>query len=173
MTTANAEIAQLFLTTARQELLEIYWPRLRECASSLTAEQLWWRPNDASNSVGNLLMHLNGNVGQWLVGSFEKRDSGRDRPREFSTREGFSAEELLARLGATLEAAGTVLSRLTAEELAATYVIQGKTVSGEEAIFHCVSHFILHYGQIVYAVKALQNRDLGFYKELNATGKFA
>ena len=164
MTTGNDEIASLYLAAARKKLVETYWPQLRECVSSLSAEQLWWRPNDASNSIGNLLMHLNGNVDHWIVSGFEGRDSGRDRPREFSTRDGQTADELLARLGATVAAADAVLSRLTADQLAATFTFFGETVSGAEVIFHVVSHFTLHYGQIVYAVKAMQNRDLGFYR---------
>ena len=170
---ANQELAGLFVAASRQELVEKYWPQMREIVRGLSAEKIWRRPNEASNSIGNLLLHLNGNVGQWLVASFEKRPDARNRPAEFSTREGLTAEELLERLGATVEAAGKVLTGLTAEELAAEYTIQGKTVKGLDAIFHSVSHFILHYGQIVYAVKALENRDLGFYKELNKTGRYA
>lgn len=172
MTTASPDFAKLFLQSARNELLEKYWPQLRECVSSLSHEQIWWRPNDSSNSIGNLLMHLNGNVGQWLVTSFNKSEDQRDRPREFSTREGATAEELLTRLGATVEAAGQTLAGLTPEQLAGSFTIQGKTVTGLEAIFHSVSHFILHYGQIAYATKSLQNRDLGFYRELNKTGRY-
>ena len=173
MTTGNPELATLFLEISRKEFIAKYWPQLRECVSSLTEEQVWYRPNDASNSIGNLLMHLNGNVGQWIVASFSHNDDKRDRPREFSTREGLTAQELLAQLGSTLLKAEAVLAQLTAEDLAATYVIQGKSASGMEAIYHSISHFILHYGQIVYAVKAMQNRDLGFYRELNKTGRYA
>lgn len=163
MTTGNNEIAGLYLAAARKKLVETYWPQLRESVGSLTAEQLWWRPNDASNSIGNLLMHLDGNVNQWIVAGFEGRDPARDRPREFSTRDGQTAEELLARLSATVAAADAVLASLTADQLAATYLFLGDSVSGTELIFHVVSHFTLHYGQIVYAVKTMQNRDLGFY----------
>jgi hypothetical protein len=64
------ELAADFLEFSREELVEQYWPRLRTCIESLTDEQVWWRPNDASNRVGNLLLHLNGNVRQWLISSF-------------------------------------------------------------------------------------------------------
>ncbi len=72
MTSTNSELATLFLAFSRQKLFGQYWPRLKECVAPLSEEQLWWRPNDASNSIGNLLLHLNGNVGQWLVASFNK-----------------------------------------------------------------------------------------------------
>lgn len=173
MTAGNSELAKIFFEASRHELLEQCWPRLRECVGSLSEEQIWWRPNEASNSIGNLLLHLNGNVGQWLVASFEKREANRNRPHEFAERGPTPVAGLLARLGSTLEEAGAVLARLTPEELAATYTIQGKTVTGMEAIYHSISHFILHFGQIAYITKQLENRDLGFYRELNQTGRYA
>lgn len=173
MTTSNPELAKLFLDGSRKELLEKYWPQLRECVGSLTEEQVWWRPNDASNSIGNLLLHLNGNLDQWLVTSFTKDEVNRNRPKEFSTRDGLTAQELLARLDVTLLKVDAVLAALTPEELAATYTIQGQgiTATGMEAIYHSISHFILHYGQIVYAIKSMQGRDLGFYRGQNKTAR--
>jgi len=166
-----AEIAQIFLSTARKSLLDEHWPRLSQCACSLTEEQLWWRPNDSSNSIGNLLLHLNGNVGQWIVAAFNRKQDARDRPLEFSTREGATAAELLARLAATVEEAGATLARLSEADLLATYEIQGYTATGLYAIFHCIEHFASHYGQIAYITKMLQNRDLGFFRDLNKTGR--
>jgi hypothetical protein len=80
--------AGIFLEFSRRKLLEQYWPRLRQCVEQLTDEQLWWRPNEASNSIGNLVLHLNGNVQQWLVGSFGKKEDTRNRPAEFQARSG-------------------------------------------------------------------------------------
>jgi hypothetical protein len=132
---------------------------------------VWWRPNDASNSIGNLLLHLDGNVCQWLVASFNKDEDQRNRPAEFAAQSGLSAADLLARLGATLDEAGRVLDRLTVDELLAPYEIQGYHVRGLDAVYQVVEHFGLHYGQIVYITKSLLAKDLGFYKELNKTGR--
>ena len=171
MTPAEASTAELFLSFSRHKLLEHYWPRLRNCVESLTDEQIWWRPNDASNSIGNLLLHLNGNVGQWLVASFNTLEDARNRAAEFDERELVPAPELLARLDATMQEAEKVLACLTETDLLATYRIQGYTVSGLAAVYQVVEHFGMHYGQIVYITKLLQNRDLGFYRELNKTGR--
>jgi len=168
---ANDELATLFLEFSRKKLLSQYWPRLRECVAPLTPEQLWWRPNPASNSIGNLLLHLNGNVRQWLVASFNKDEDERDRPAEFAAKEGAIAAELLAKLSATLDAAAAVLDRLTVAELLAPYEIQGYHLRGLDAVYQVVEHFGLHYGQIVYIMKSLTGRDLGFHKELNKTGR--
>ncbi|SPE19811.1 conserved hypothetical protein [Candidatus Sulfotelmatomonas gaucii] len=168
---ATDELATLFLEFSRKKLLNQYWPRLRECVAPLTPEQLWWRPNPASNSIGNLLLHLNGNVRQWLVASFNKDEDKRDRPAEFAAKEGAIAAELLAKLSATLDAAAAVLDRLTVAELLAPYEIQGYHVRGLDAVYQVVEHFGLHYGQIAYITKSLTGRDLGFHKELNKSGR--
>jgi hypothetical protein len=171
MTTPTPDLAPLFLDFSRKKLYGQYWPRLQECVAPLTADQIWWRPNEASNSIGNLILHLNGNVGQWLVASFNKDGDKRNRPAEFAAKDGATAAELLARLGATLDAAAAVLDRLTVEELLAPYEIQGYHVHGLDAVYQVVEHFGLHYGQIVYIAKSLTGRDLGFYKELSRTGR--
>jgi len=167
------DTADLFLQFSRNKLLDQYWPRLRKTVEPLSLEQVWWRPNAASNSIGNLILHLNGNAWQWLVASFNRLDDERDRPAEFSATGDLAATDLLARLEGTMDEAAKVLARLTPEELLATYRIQGYTVSGLAAVYQVVEHFGLHYGQIVYITKALDGRDRGFYSELNKTGSAA
>ena len=171
MSGIGGELSELFLEFSRTKLLGQYWPRLRACVEPLTEEQIWWRGNEASNSIGNLVLHLNGNVGQWLVASFNKVEDKRNRPAEFEAREGMAASALLERLGATMERAAEVLARLTEAELVARYEIQGYHVSGLDAVYQVVEHFGLHYGQITYISKTLQGVDLGFYRELNRTGR--
>jgi uncharacterized damage-inducible protein DinB len=170
MTPTNT--ASVFLEFSRWKLMEQYWPRLRECVASLTDEQVWWRPNDQSNSVGNLLLHLNGNVRQWLITSFTRVDDARDRSAEFGERAMISTSALLEKLGATLQEASAVLERLTEADLAALYEIQGYQVNGLHAVYHVVEHFGMHYGQIVYITKMLRGQDLGFYRELSKTGRY-
>jgi uncharacterized damage-inducible protein DinB len=171
MTATDPNMTALFLEFSRKKLLEQYWPRLRACVESLTDEQIWWRPNEASNSIGNLLLHLNGNVRQWLVGSFNRQEDGRNRSAEFAAEGELSASALLERLGATMQQASAVLARLTEADLLAPYEIQGYHVHGLDAVYQVVEHFALHYGQIVYIVKTLNGQDLGFNRELNKTGR--
>jgi uncharacterized damage-inducible protein DinB len=179
MSTSDSDLAALFLEFSRHKLFGEFWPRMKECVGPLTTEQIWWRPNQASNSIGNLLLHLNGNVRQWLVVSFNRdlnRDLNRDedkrnRPAEFAAKEGGTAAELLDRLGVTLDEAAAVLDRLTVDELLAPYEIQGYHGRGLDAVYHVIEHFGLHYGQIVYITKLHSAKDLGFYKELNKTGR--
>jgi hypothetical protein len=167
----KSNTAAFFLEFSRRKLLEQYWPRLRGCVESLTDEQVWWRPNSASNSIGNLLLHLNGNVGQWLVASFNHVQDTRDRPAEFNEVRPIPASALLEQLGATMQQASEVLSRLTEADLLTPFEIQGHRVSGLTAVYQVVEHFGMHYGQILYVTKLLRGEDLGFYKELNKTGR--
>ncbi len=168
---SDAAISRLFLEFSREKLLNQYWPRLRACVESLSDDQVWWRPNEASNSIGNLLLHLNGNVQQWLVAPFERLADTRDRPAEFAERQQIPPRDLLARLESTIRRASDALGHLTEGDLQATFAIQGYTVTGLHAVYQVVEHFGLHYGQITYITKALRSTDLGFYRELDKTGR--
>jgi len=171
MASVEAGMSAVFLEFSRTKLLDQYWPRLQSCVESLTVEQAWWRPNDASNSVGNLLLHLDGNVRQWLVASFNGEPDVRNRPAEFAAREAIPPARLLETLDATLREASAVLARLTERDLLATHRIQGYTVTGLDAVYQVVEHFGMHYGQVLYITKLVGGRDLGFYRELDKTGR--
>jgi hypothetical protein len=171
-TMTDRDIPALFLEFSREKLLGQYWPRLRGCVEPLSDEQVWWRSNEASNSIGNLILHLNGNVSQWLVASFDRVEDTRNRPAEFSERQQVTATALLEKLGSTMRHASDVLSRLTEADLRMTLSIQGYTVSGLHAVYQVVEHFGMHYGQILYISKSLRGQDLGFYRELDRTGRF-
>jgi uncharacterized protein DUF1572 len=165
------DLTALFLGFSREKLLDEYWPRLRSCVESLTDQQIWWRPDETSNSIGNLILHLNGNVKQWVVSSFNGLEDARNRPAEFSQRGIIPATDLLEKLAVTMRDASEVLARLTEADLLATFQIQGYTVNGLEAVYQVVEHFGMHYGQIVFITKLLRVEDLGFYRELNDTGR--
>jgi len=168
---ADSVLAAQFLKYSRRKLLLEYWPRLRSSVQPLTDQQIWWRPNGASNSIGNLLLHLNGNVGQWLVAPFNGYRDERNRAVEFRERRLISGRELLERLGATMQQASDTLDQMNTERLSRVYEIQGYTVTGMEAVYQVVEHFGMHYGQVLWIVKATTGMDLGFYRELDNTGR--
>ena len=161
----DSELATCFLAYSRSRMIGQNWPNMRECVESLTDEQIWSRPNEASNSIGNLLLHLNGNLTQLFLVRFTGIEDNRDRPREFKAIEEPSGAELLRRLGATLEQVDQALAHLTPEDLLQSYTILGRQMRGLDVIYRVVEHFGMHYGQIIYATKAITAKDLGFYKE--------
>jgi uncharacterized damage-inducible protein DinB len=160
------ESAAQFLAFTRDKLIEELWPRTLRSLEGLTDEQIWWRPNEASNSIGNLLLHLNGNVRQWVLGSLGGLKDARDRDAEFRQREGIGGSALKAALAETLALVERVLGQLTNEDLLRSYRIQGYEVTGLTALYHVVEHFAMHYGQILYITKMIQGKDLGFYAHL-------
>jgi len=159
----SGEVARAFLAEARLHLLGEYLPKIERCLERLNDEQVWWRACEQSNSVGNLLLHLEGNARQWVVGGLGGAPDRREREREFAERGGLPRVRLLAALRATLEEADGVLARLDPEALLETWRIQGLEVTALAAVFHVVEHFSMHTGQIILLTKQLTGGDLAFY----------
>jgi uncharacterized damage-inducible protein DinB len=156
-------LARAFVAEARQHLLADYLPKIERCLEQLTDEQVWWRAGDRSNSVGNLLLHLEGNARQWLVSGVGGAPDRRTRDREFDERAPLPPAELLAGLSATLAEADAVLARLDPAALLERRHIQGHKVTVLAAVFHVVEHFSMHTGQIILLTKMLTGHDLAFY----------
>lgn len=156
---------------AREKLLEEFLPRLETAVRSLSEEEVWRKPNPASNSVGNLVLHLEGNVRQWIVFGLGGAKDVRDRPREFAPRRREAAGEILRRLRSAVEEAVSVISGLRSADFARRVRIQAWEVDGVEIVIHVVEHFSYHYGQIAYAVKAVRGEDLGFYAGFALDGR--
>ena len=130
---------------------------------------MWWRPNEASNSIGNLVLHLCGNVTQWIIGGVGGRPYERHRQQEFDERTHIPARELLRRLRAVVEEADEVISGLDAKALLTSRQIQGYDVTVLEAVYHVVEHFGMHTGQIILLSKARTGADLKLWQPPRAT----
>lgn len=152
-----------FLRTSREKLRGQYVPMIRRSLDRLDRDDVWWRPNPASNSVGNLLFHLAGNTRQWIVSGIGGAEDVRRRQREFDRREG-DPGEAFGHLRRTVEEACAVLGDLDPGTLDEERTIQGQEVTVLEAVYHVVEHFSMHTGQIVYVTKLRSGRDLRFYR---------
>jgi len=160
------DLARAFLDQSRTYLKGEYMPRIEMALAALSEEDFWWKPNDASNSAGNLVLHLAGNVRQWIVHGLGGVEDVREREKEFAAGGGASKAEAMARLNASVDDACHVLERMNAAGLAATYTPQAHEVTGLEAIYHVVEHFSMHTGQIIWIAKARTGKGLGFYAEM-------
>ena len=158
----------LFLRFATNKLGQLS-TRIADCLGRLSDDQIWSRGNENQNAVGNLVLHLCGNVRQWIMAGVGDHGDTRDRDAEFAARGEVPGAELAARLQATVNEALAVIRSTTAERLAETVRIQGYDVSVLEAIGHVTEHFAQHTGQIIYATKLLTGADLGYYKHLSQT----
>src|SRR6185436_8819601 len=143
-----SEIGSEFIRLSRS-YLEDYSAKIERCLKLLSDEQIWWRANPESNSIGNLLLHLSGNIRQWIVVGLGDVPDTRDRDSEFAQRDIVPATELLDRLRQTVHEADATLAGFDPHKLSQNFPIQGLEVSGLEAIFHVVEHFSMHTGQII------------------------
>jgi uncharacterized damage-inducible protein DinB len=157
------EIGESFIACSRAYFADDYLPKIERCLELLSDEQIWWRANPQSNSIGNLLLHLSGNVRQWIVCGLGGAPDKRDRDSEFAQRERIPRDELLARLKQTLNEADAALARFDAGKLLERHSIQGCDVMAMSAIYHVVEHFSMHAGQVVLITKLLTARDLHFF----------
>jgi uncharacterized damage-inducible protein DinB len=145
--------------------------RIRSCLDELSDDQIWTRGAEHENAVGNLCLHLSGNVRQWIIHGVGGAPDTRTRDAEFTARGGVPKAELLQRLTSTVQDACSVIASVPPERLTAVIRPQNYTVTILEAIYHVVEHFANHTGQIILLTKALTGKDLAFYRHLTGTSQ--
>ncbi|MBO0721911.1 MAG: DUF1572 family protein [Blastocatellia bacterium] len=162
-----------FLRQMRFCLLEEYWTKIKDSVDLLNEEQVWWRPNEESNSVGNLILHLSGNLRQWIIAGIGGAVDVRDRPREFAQRDPVEKAELLKLLKSTLDEVDAVMARIEKEVVDSSSDAPLQLVCQPQrfpqtvldAISHVSDHFAYHAGQIVYIAKLLETGKVRFYDD--------
>jgi uncharacterized damage-inducible protein DinB len=164
-TAITMDVTATFLDRSRHYLAVEYPTKIRRCLDVLPHDAVWRREDEQSNSVGNLLLHLAGNVRQWIVSSVGGASDARYRRGEFEARQGGDAEALFTALRRTLDEADAVIATLTSETLMERRTIQGREVSVLEAVFHVVEHFALHTGQIILLTKRHAPGRIHFYDD--------
>lgn len=158
---------QYFLQKCAQMMGEHYLPKIKEAVGLLSDDELWEREGETLNSVGNLLLHLTGNVRQHIISGFGERPDERTRPTEFATKGGIAKDELLADFERTIIEACDVLRAFPPEKLWDKRVIQNNEVVLFDDLLHVTEHFAYHAGQIIYVVKAIKQHRFGWYKHLD------
>jgi len=136
---------------------------IQKSLTEVSEEELWLKPNESLNSIANLLLHLCGNITQYVISSLGEKEDKRDRDAEFNTTRSGKKEELLRKLEATVDQAKRVIFDASSEQLLKVRSVQGFSFSGIGTIMHAVEHYSYHTGQIAFWVKQLKNKDLGFY----------
>lgn len=166
----GAAVLLFGMATLRDQLISESVRRLREgqerihsCVQRLDVDALWHRPNAHVVSVGNLVLHLTGNVGQWINSTLGARPDNRQRALEFTTTGPMGKRELLERLDPTLASAYDVIQGLSDADLTRTWAVQGFRETGTAVLLHVVEHFSYHVGQISLHTKLRLDADLGYY----------
>ncbi len=161
---AMDDVSRAFLDKSRRLLLSDYVPKIERCLDRLTAHDIWWRPNEASNSIGNLILHLCGNVTMWILGGVGELPFERHRQLEFDERREIPASDLRGRLTDVMRQADEVLGAVDGNQLLSRRKIQDYDVTVLEAIYHVVEHFGMHTGQIILLTKARAGQDLSLWE---------
>ena len=157
--------AARFIERSRYYLGLEYPAKIRTAILAFPSERIWWRANAESNSAGNLVLHLAGNVRQWIVSGVGGADDLRERDAEFSAIGGMDAAQLLEHLEKALSEVDAVLARLTPESLGEVRRIQGRETTVFSAIYHVVEHFSTHVGQIILLAKLHAPGEIRFYED--------
>ena len=164
-----------FIRESARLLEDDYLPRVHRALDTLPPGDLWWRPNQASNSAGNLVLHLAGNLRQWVVSGVGGAPDRRDRDGEFAAA-GVARDEdgendegelergaVLGRLEAAVAEAVNVIRELDPGRLDEPITVQGNDTTVLRALYHAVEHFSMHTGQLLWIAKARAGRDLELY----------
>lgn len=146
-------------------------PKLKKCLDLLSEEEIWHRPNVQTVSVGNLVLHLCGNVRQWILSGIGNQPDRRQRKKEFDEKGPILREKLIGELDDLIMEVDKVLDGINPAMLVKKRKVQGMDESGLGILIHVVEHFSYHVGQITYVVKAQKNLDLKYYEgmDLNKT----
>ena len=160
MVPINSNLSDIALAALRGRITRILPAQIRACVEELTDDQLWWRPNEHTNSVGNLVLHLSGSMRHYLCRGVGGIEYSRDRPAEFAERGPVPKTQLLATFNETISQAEQVLgefdtSRLTDQSDEPDYV---PTLF--DTIFNISIHLATHTGQIVYVTKMLKEGSI-------------
>ena len=164
---ADSDLGAALLGECRRRLFDESLPRIRKCLAQMTVDEIWARPNEQTVSVGNLVLHLAGNVRQYVIATLGGVPDVRERQKEFDEPGPLATADLLDRLEKAMAEVSAVLDRIDPSTLLQTHRVQGFVESGLSILVHVVEHFSYHTGQIAYIVKSRKNVDLGFYRGRN------
>lgn len=144
---------------------------LKKCLPLWKEEEIWIKPNEVANSIGNLILHICGNMTQYIIASLGENRDTRNRKEEFRIQQGPEISALVKKLEGTVAKAKAILRASSKEDLLKYRKVQGFSFSGIGVVLHAVEHYSYHTGQIAIWTKMIKNKDLGFYRGLDLDKK--
>lgn len=152
METTAKQVAEVLASEAAHELAQAH-EKIKHCLEQLTDEQVWWRPTESMNAIGNLVLHLSGNLGQWVVAGVGGKTTSRNRPAEFAERGPIPKTDLIARLDSAVAESIAAISSISPDELVRQRHVQGRDVTGIAAFVHAITHFCGHTQEVVHLTR--------------------
>jgi uncharacterized damage-inducible protein DinB len=141
--------------------------RIKKCLHKLSVQQIWWRPNQNSNSIGNLILHLDGNVRQWILSGLNNQQDIRKRQMEFDHTEPLDHTALLSIIDVLEFDIRDALTRIKTEDLLKKHPVQVYEETGISILIHVTEHFSYHTGQIAFITKMLLDEQVSFYAHVD------
>ncbi len=163
MTSFKTTFRDLLIKETKRRLFEENIPRLKKCLAKLREEEIWYRPNENSNSIGNLVLHLCGNVRQWICAGLGKKTDVRQRQKEFDEKGPLPTAHLIEKVNRLQTDVEEVLNSINPEMLVEMHDVQVYKESGLSILVHVVEHFSYHVGQMTYFVKWRKDMDMAYY----------
>ncbi len=167
----SSTLTNTFIVEIKRRLFGESIPRLKKCLDKLSDEQIWYRPNNSSNSVGNLVLHLHGNVRQWVVAGLAKNPDVRERQKEFDEKGPVPRAQMIGDMDQLMLEVDQILNKVSTKDLLEVRDVQGFKESGLSILVHITEHFSYHVGQMTYIVKMLKDTDMGYYDGHNLDAK--
>lgn len=161
------QIRDLLIEDIKVRFFDESFPRIAQCLNSLSDSEVWKKPNANSNSIGNLVLHLDGNIRQWLLSGIGNQGDKRIRDLEFSEKGPIPKKLLLDKLNQLEIDCKSVFNNITKEDLIIEKNIQGFKTNVTSILIHITEHLSYHTGQIAFYTKLLKNIDLKFYGDLD------
>lgn len=159
---------KIIVAETRRRIIEESIPRIRQCLSELTDEQIWHKANSNTNAVGNLILHLCGNVRQWIIHAIDGQRDVRLRDLEFSERGPMPRKVLNNYLDILTTDLDAALGRIVDQDLLEVKTVQKHFhENGVSILFHVTEHFSYHTGQITYFTKMVMDIDTAYYGKLD------
>jgi uncharacterized damage-inducible protein DinB len=139
--------------------------KINACHFKLAPHQIWHKPNAVSNSIANLILHLCGNMTQYIVATLHHQPDLRERSKEFYSRPDISSETLLSNFNTIITRVINIINKLSVNDLDASYEVQCYKESGIGILIHVTEHLSYHTGQIVYLTKMITANNMNFYDD--------
>ncbi|MFY9608055.1 MAG: DUF1572 family protein [Blastocatellia bacterium] len=156
----KADLSTTALDAIRSRITRILPAQIRACVEELSEDQVWWRPNEQANSVGNLVLHVSGSLRHYLSNRVGGIQYKRDRPAEFAERGPVPKQQLLATFDETIRQAAQVLDSFDANRFLDATDEPNYVPTVFDLIFNVSIHLATHAGQIVYVTKTLKQGSL-------------
>jgi len=165
---SSHQYKQAIISETHKRIIAESIPRIKQCLGELSDDQIWHKANANTNSVGNLVLHLCGNVRQWIMHGLNGQDDVRERDLEFSEKGPLSREVLLSQLDVLVKDLDAALERIVVLDLLEVRMVQKHFhESGVSILFHVTEHFSYHTGQITYYTKMVKDIDTAYYGKLD------